>query len=256
MSFHHLDHYSHVESPITKTPPVIRLLGTVVLAVGAAALPLGAWIQIAALAILVAAFAVVAHIPARVLAVRMSGPLAFATVASVALLFLVPGETVLELGWLGVTDQGFLRFGSALGRAAVAIGAAVVLVSTTRFPDLVTALRQLRLPRAVTASLGLAYRLVYILVDEIERMKRAAVSRNAGGGAKKWRQLLIGVTAAALGRSLARGERTYRAMLARGFQGQMPSLHDHRIATGTALSFGVLVVTVASITLSAYLINL
>jgi len=253
MSFHHLDQYSRVESQITKAPPVIRLLGTVVLAVGAAALPLGAWIQIASLAILVAALTAVARVPARVLAVRMSGPLAFAMLASVALLFLVPGETVLELGWLVVTDQGLLRFGSALGRSAVALGAAVVLVSTTGFPDLVLALRQLRLPKAVTASLGLSYRLLYILTDEVERMKRAALSRNAGGGERKWRRLLMALAAAALGRSLARGERTYRAMLARGFRGEIPSLRSYRVSVQTVVLLGLLFVTVASITLSAYL---
>jgi cobalt/nickel transport system permease protein len=255
MSFHHLDQYSHVASPITKAPPVVRLLGTVVLALGAATLPLGAWLQIAALAILVVVFTTMARVPARVLAARMSGPLAFVLLASLALLFLVPGRTVLRLGWIDVTDQGLLRFGSALGRAAVALGAAVVLVSTTGFPDLVLALRQLRLPKAVTASLGLSYRLLYILVDEVERMKRAALSRNAGGGARKWRKLLMGVTAAAVGRSFARGERTYRAMLARGFRGEIPSMHGYQMNVRTVLLFGLLVVAVCSITLSAYLPN-
>jgi cobalt/nickel transport system permease protein len=256
MSFHHLDQYAHIQSPVTRAPPVIRLLGTVVVAVGAAALPLGAWVQISAFTVLVALLSAVARVPAGVLIRRMSGPLALVLFASVALLFLVPGETVLQLGWLSVTDQGLLRFGSASGRAAVALGAAIVLVSTTGFPELIMALRQLRLPRGVTASLGLAYRLLYILVDEVERMKRAALSRNAGGGARKWRQLLIGITAAALGRSFARGERTYRAMLARGFQGEVPSLYHYHSDVRTILLFGLLVVAVGSITLSAYLTNL
>ena len=66
------------------------------------------------------------------------------------------------------------RFGFVLGRASVALTAAVVLVSTTSFPELLQALRQLRLPAVVTTALGLGYRLLYLLVDEIERLQRAA----------------------------------------------------------------------------------
>jgi cobalt/nickel transport system permease protein len=128
-----------------------------------------------------------------------------------------------------VTDAGTLRFATVVGRAAVALAAAVLLVSTTAFPELLRALRQLRLPQVVTASLGLGYRLLYILMDEIERLVRAARSRNAGSGAAQRRHLVTGVAAAVLGRSLARGERTHRAMLARGYAGDLPGLHDRAL---------------------------
>ena len=254
MSFHHLDQYAHIESPITGTPPVVRLLGTVVLAVGAAALPLGAWVHMAILALVVGMLALMARVPARVMLFRVSGPLAFVVLASTAVLFLVPGQPVFRAGPVVVTDGGLLRFGSAIGRALVALGAAVILVSTTGFPDLVSAFRNLRLPRAVTTSLSLAYRLLYTLFDEIERIERAARSRNAGAGARRRRQLAVGVAATVLTRSLARGERTYRAMLARGYHGDMPSLHPRRANASSLIGLGVLTVTVLATTISAYII--
>jgi len=252
MSFHHLDQYAHVESPITSTPPVVRLLATVTLALGVSTLPLGAWIQIALFAAVVALVAAAARVPATVLLIRVAGPLGFVVLASVALLFLVPGETAFRLGPLRVSDAGLLRFGSAMSRSAVALGAAVLLVSTTSFPDLVNALRQLRLPRAVTTSLGLAYRLLYILSDEIERIERAARSRGARPVSGRRRKLLVGIAAAALTRSLARGERTYRAMLARGYHGEMHSLHSKRVDLRSALLLTALILITAATTLSAY----
>lgn len=253
MSFHHLDQYATTASPITRLPAVVRVLGTVVLALGASLLPLGAWAQLGALAGIVVLLFVMARIPVRAILLRMAGPLAFVSLASFALLFLVPGETVLNFGGLGISGEGLVRFGSTLGRAGVALSAAVVLVSTTRFPELLEALRTLRMPRAVTTSLGLAYRLLYVTMDELERMRRAAKSRNLGAGATRRRHVLASVATAALRRSLDRGERTHRAMLARGFTGDIVSLHDSEIDTRAASILGLLVIAVACITSSAYL---
>jgi cobalt ECF transporter T component CbiQ len=194
-----------------------------------------------------------AKIPLRSLAVRLAGPLTFVFLASVALLFLVPGDTVATVGPLGITDGGLVRFGSALGRALVALTGAVVLVSTTRFPELVHALRLLRLPRAVTTALGLAYRLLYVTLDESERIRRAARSRNAGQGAATRRQLLASIVAAVIQRSLVRSERTHQAMLARGFRGDLVSLHPSSVDARSLALLCVLVLIVFCVTASAYL---
>jgi cobalt/nickel transport system permease protein len=248
VSFHHLDHYAAIPSPLTRVPPAARLLGTVAIALGAASVPLGAWPQLAALGFLVLALAVAARVPiVTVMLRRAVWPLAFVVAASVAVLVFVPGRPVAHLGPFTVSDAGAVRFGSVLGRAAVALEAAVLLVSTTSFPELLHAFRRLRLPRAVTVALGLAYRLLYILVDEIERLQRAARSRNAGAGAASRRRVLVGITAAVLGRALARGERTHQAMLARGFQGDLPPLHETPWDTRATASLTALALAVAGI---------
>lgn len=253
MGFHHLDQFAGVDSPVTRRSPTVRLLATLIIAVGSAFLPLGAWPQLAGLAVLVAALAALARIRLRPFLVRLLPPLAFVGLVSAAILVLAPGETVLALGPLHVTDAGLLRFGSATGRAAVALGAAVILVSTTPFPDLLRALGALRLPRAVTTSLGLAYRYVYLLNDEVDRLRRAARSRNAGAGSAPRRRLYVGIAAAALQRSFARSERVYHAMISRGFTGELPSLHGPEYRGRPALEIGALAALVAALTGSALL---
>ena len=251
VSFHHLDQYATTVSPITRATPTARVVGTVTLACGAALLPLGAWIPLLALFTLVVFIAAVARLPARAIIARMSGPFAFVLVASAGLLFLVPGNAVGRIGPVTISDAGLQRFGFVLGRATVALGAAVVLVSTTTFPQLLGAFRQLRLPVVVTTSLALAYRLVYLLVDEMERLQRAAKSRNAGSGNASRRRLLIGVTAAGLARAFARGERTHRAMLARGYQGEVVALESLRWnAVQVVLLAGLVVVVLATVLLA------
>jgi cobalt/nickel transport system permease protein len=253
VSFHHLDQYASVESVITRRSPEVRLVGTVLVALAAALLPLGAWSQIAALAALVACLVAMARLRPADFLRRVAPPLGFVLLVSVAVLFLAPGETVARAGPLRVTDAGLLRFGSATGRAAVALGAAVILVSTTRFTELVQALRSLRAPAIVTTALGLGYRFLYTLTDEVERMRRAARSRNAASGSASRRRLLVGITAAALHRSFDRSERVYQAMLARGYTGQVPALRAPHRAGHPAWEVGALVVLLFAIVASAWL---
>lgn len=253
MSFHHLDQFATVPSPLTRTVPTARVLALAVVAVGTATLPLGAWLHLAALAALVAGLAAVARLPARTVVTRLAGPFVFVLLASAALLVLVPGEPLWQLGPVGVSKAGVERFGFVLGRASVALTAAVILVSTTSFPELLHALRQLRLPAVVTTALGLGYRLLYLLVDEIERLQRAARSRNAAGGAASRRRVLIGIGASAMARAFSRGERTHRAMLARGFTGDLPSLTPPHWDLRSAVLLAALAGTVAAVTVAAHL---
>ena len=253
MSFHHLDHYARIDSPVTRRPPTVRLVVTVIIALGAAVLPLGAWTQIGALGLLVLMLAAIARIRAAVFLRRLLAPLAFVALVSVAVLVLAPGAPRLTLGPLTLTDTGLLRFGSALGRAAVALGATVVLVSTTRFTQLLEALRQLRLPTVVTTSLGLAYRYLYVLTDEVERLRRAARSRNAAAGAAPRRRLLIGIAATSLRRSFDRSERIHHAMLGRGYTGHMPALRTAPAAGSPALEVGIVLTLVLAVVITAWL---
>lgn len=231
----------------------MRVLGTVIIALGAAALPLGAWPQMALMALLVAALAAIARVRPRPFLIRLLPPLGFVVLVSIGVLVLAPGRPLAALGPLTITDAGVLRFGSAMGRAAVALGAAVILVSTTSFTDLLHALRTLRLPVMVTTSLGLAYRFLYTLDDEVERLRRAARSRNASAGTASRRRLYLGITAAALQRSFARSERVHQAMLSRGFHGTLPRLHPAPTHGRPAPELGALTALVAAIAASALL---
>ncbi len=253
MSFRHLDRWADVPSPVTRLAPPARLLAMVAVALGAALLPMGAWPQMTALLALVLVSAATARIPAAAFAARLGGPLALVLLASCAVLVLAPGEPLWALGPVRVTDTGLMRFGSVVGRAAPGLGAAVVLVSTLRFPELLEALRKLHLPAPVTAALGLAYRLLYTLTDEIERLRRAARSRNAGHGAATRRHTTMGIAAACLVRSYARSERIHRAMLARGYSGALHPLHARPMNARSALTLLVVCAIVLLVVSTAWL---
>jgi cobalt/nickel transport system permease protein len=78
------------------------------------------------------------------------------------------------------------------------------------------------------------YRYLFVLSDEVLRLRRAREARSAvlpgrkGGGSLLWRAKVAGSMAGQLFlRSLERSDRIYSAMLARGYKGQLLTLNPH-----------------------------
>lgn len=168
--------------------------------------------------------------------------LPFALIA-VTTLFSIPGRP-LAAGMLGpwyvvVSDAGLLRFLSILVRSWLSVQMAILLVATTQFPDIMHALRHLRVPAVLVAIISFMYRYLFVLTDEAMRLLRAREARSArlpgvkGGGALLWRARVAGNMAGQLFlRSYERSERIYSAMLARGYSGNLLTLNPHQM-TGT-----------------------
>lgn len=247
MGFHHLDHYAATPSPVTRTTPAARVVGALGLALAASLLPPGAWAAMAAVLTISVAVAFAARIPPGVLLARVSVPLGFLVLASAGVLFMAPGAEVARLGPLSVTDRGIVLFASALARGASAVVAGVVLVSTTPFPELVTALKELHLPRVVTSSLALAYRFLQVLGEDVARIRRAARVRNGGRGRVAGRHLAVGMAAAAFARSYDRSERVFRAMRVRGYKDSLPTLAYRRLDRASVLRVGSLLAVAAAL---------
>jgi cobalt/nickel transport system permease protein len=121
---------------------------------------------------------------------------------------------------------------SILARSWLSILSLVLLTSTTSFASLLKGLEQLRMPRVMVMLLSFMYRYIFLLTDEVMRMKQARDSRNFGG--KRLRQIstvgnMIGTLFI---RSYERGERVYTAMVSRGFDGHsrtLGRLHFNRL---------------------------
>lgn len=119
-----------------------------------------------------------------------------------------PWEASVRLGW--VTAGGmFLKF-------LVSVLVLLLLATTTRFSRLAWAASSFGVPRVLAAQVSLLYRLIFLVVDEFERARRAAMARAVGRGI-----MPVGAYALAglFARSFDRAERVGRAMRARGFDG-------------------------------------
>uniref|UniRef100_A0A831XFS3 Cobalt ECF transporter T component CbiQ n=1 Tax=Geobacter metallireducens TaxID=28232 RepID=A0A831XFS3_GEOME len=127
-------------------------------------------------------------------------------------------EPLLALGSLPVSG-GWVSFLSIILRAALTVGAAVVLVAVTGFSGVCLALQRFGVPQAFVVQLLFLYRYLFVLGDEGIRMTRARELRSFAG-----RGMGLGAYGSLVGslllRTWDRAERIHMAMLSRGFRGE------------------------------------
>ena len=210
---HHsfLDRYSDLESPLHRFDARIKVAVAVVAVVCVATLPPGHPLAIAFFGCLLLALWLVAGLPFLFLVKRVA----------ILAPFLV--LMALSAAWTQhrAMDAGAVAFAAHIVvRAVEAIAALSLLTSTTPFPKLVAAFEWYRVPSIILALLAFAYRFIYILVDELERLNVGRRSREFSRKlsiAWRGRAWMLG---SFLVRSLERSERVYQAMLSRGYDGR------------------------------------
>ena len=150
---------------------------------------------------------------------------------------------------ISVYRQGLQVFLTVLAKSWLSILSLVLLTSTTSFPALLKGLEQLRMPRVMVMLLSFMYRYIFILTDEVMRMKQARDSRNFGGR-RLWQIRTVGNMIGTLFiRSYERGERVYAAMVARGFDGHSRTLESLRFSRLDAVFSGSLCLALVGVNL-------
>lgn len=231
------ERYEQGESLVHSLDPRVKVLLTVLFIISNLLLPDGAWVGFLAAWTFLLWGARLAHLSAALLLRRSLLALPF-VLAAVTVLFTQPGAPVWSVELLGrnlsVSDNGLVRFTSIMARSWLSVQMAILLTATTPFPDLMHALRHLRVPAVLVAILGFMYRYLFVLVDEAQRLLRARAARSArpagggGGGALLWRARVAGAMVGQLFlRSYERSDRIYMAMLARGYRGQLLTMNPH-----------------------------
>jgi cobalt/nickel transport system permease protein len=236
MRTHFLDPYRDGASPIHQLDPRVKLPLALAFIVTAALLPPGAWpayvlLFAVALSVVILSGLGFGYVYKRAL---LAAPF---VLAALPLLFTVQGPALLsfDIGpWtLTLTQPGLVRFVSVALKSWLSVQVAIVLAATTAFPDLLAAMRALRLPRLLVAVVGLMWRYLFVLVDEVFRIMRARDARSGApaeragriGGSIPWRAKVTGGMAGNLMlRSFDRSERIYAAMASRGYDGEVRGL--------------------------------
>lgn len=233
------DHYERGASPIHRLDPRVKVLGALLFVLTATGLPAGAWLPYGLL------WAATVGVAGRAglgwgYALRRSFVVVPFALAAITLPFTLPGQPLAHIAGLTISDTGTIRFLSILLKSWVSVQIALLLAVTTAFPDLLWALRALRLPRALVSIVSFMYRYMFVLADESLRLRRARQARSAAGaegrrtgGGLLWRGQVAGGMVGNLGlRALERSERIYNAMLARGFQGELRTLTPPVLTAG------------------------
>ena len=223
-----LDQYSDRNSLIHRLDPRTKLIFSLVLIIAVVLTRPDNWLVYLTYLCVLAALLLLSRVPVLYVAKRSLVIIPFVVLIAIFIPFFKSGEIAGSYNiWLwevSVTHSGLEVLRNILARAWLSIVTLIILTSTTRLPDLLKGLEQLRLPRVMVMILSFMYRYIFILVNEVLRMKQARDSRNFGG--RRWWQIrtvgnMIGTLFV---RTYERGERVYAAMVARGFNGHSRTL--------------------------------
>jgi cobalt/nickel transport system permease protein len=254
-----LDPYRPRASLVHRADPRVKVVVAVASILVTAALPLGAWPSYVLLLAAILALAVSARLGVGFTLTRglIAAPFAL---AALPLVFSTPGAPLgsLRLGPLALdaTVPGLERFLSVLAKSYLSVQFAILLTATTRFTELLAAMRALRVPRLLVAVFGLMWRYMFLFVHEVNRLRIARDARSAdigpkSGGTLAWRARVTGGMVGNLFvRGYERSERVYQAMLARGYDGEVRTLPMGRLS---ASQYGILAGSMAILAFLAVL---
>ena len=218
---------------------IVGLLGVTVVAVST---PLAAWPVWVACALVLAAVAVTARVPARAIWHRARVVLPLGVWGAWFVLFRRAGPAGPSLGPFPVTRAGLATLAGVSAKAVIGTVSAVLLGATTSVPAIIRGLEGMRVPRLLTLVAAFMYRYLFVIAEEMRRTRAALASRGYRPRSALQAAALGRMTTSLFLRSYARGERVYLAMLARGYSGHMPRLEPLRFARADAVFVGLVVV--------------
>jgi len=255
---HFLDPYRPRGSLIHQLDPRVKLVLALAFIFTTALTPLGVWAVYVLLFFIALSVEVLSDLGIPYVWRRAALALPF-VLAALPILFTIDGPALFSItlfNWtLTVTQPGLERFISIAIKSWISVQMAIVLAASTSFPDLMSAMRAIKIPRLLVAIFGLMWRYLFVLADEALRLLRARAARSGQsehaelktGGSIAWRARVAGGMAGSLFlRGFERSDRIYMAMISRGYDGEvrhlpLPALRPaHWMIVGVGLGLLVL----------------
>lgn len=249
-----IDQYSDLDSLIHRLDPRTKLITSLAFIVAVVLTPVSNWRVFAFYFCLIAALLIISKLPPLYVLKRSLVVFPFVLLVAIFIPFFKSGEVAgsynIWLWQVSVTYNGLLILANVVVKAWLSILSLILLSATTKFTELLKGLRQLGVPRVIVLILSFMYRYVFVLVDEVMRMRRARDSRNFGGSRLRQLRTIGNMIGTLFIRSYERGERIYAAMLSRGFDSNIRSLRQlsfKRVDAYFGVAFGLALIASAII---------
>ena len=210
-------------------------------------------IIIAVVYLLAILLAVLSAIPADFFIKRVWLVLPFFTgLVVLPALFITPGPPLIRIPLgLTITRTGLITVLFLLLRASTSVSLALLLILTTPWNAVLSALSVMRIPDVFILILGMTYRYIYLLLHIANDMFLSRQSRVVGrmSGAEE-RRVIAATTASLLSKSLNMSSQVYLAMQSRGFRGTVVMMKPFKMQPrdwalgGVLLSVALIVIII------------
>jgi cobalamin biosynthesis protein CbiM/cobalt ECF transporter T component CbiQ len=242
----HIDSYAYTNG-LAQTSPTTKIffaLSMLLLSV----LSFSPIVPLTVFIITVVLILAVAQIPARFYLDLLTYPLLFATLSCIFLALLFGyGTALVEIPFPWFTwviyNNGITIALTTFFRVLGAVSAMFFLVLTTSMTDLFVSLRKIHIPKILIELSLLIYRYIFVFMETVSKMNTAQKLRlGQRGWLSRIRSTAL-LTANLFIRTLEQGERTFVAMNARGYDGNIRVLEDQPKPSKITLA-GILIIDI------------
>jgi cobalt ECF transporter T component CbiQ len=189
-------------------------------------------LAIAAVYVLALGLGLASSIPAGLLIKRVWLALPFFTgIIVLPALFVTPGPALVHLPLgLVITRTGLTTVLFLLLRVSTSVSLTLLLILSTPWNTVLSALGVLRVPDVFILILGMTYRYIYLMLHTANDMFLSRKSRVVGRlSTAENQKILAAASATLLNKSLSMSSDVYLAMQSRGFRGTMVTLKPFKM---------------------------
>ena len=247
MRHSYIDRHSRIDSYIHQIDPRIKIIGIFMLIFSIVLTRPDYFVSFLFYFLFMAILIFLSKIPIKFILKRSLVIVPFVLMVAVFIPFFKKGEIAGGYSFgtlrLSVTYDGLMIFWNVLIKSYLTVLAMIVLMASTSFCDFLKALEKLKLSRIFTMILSFMYRYIFVIEDELMKMKQAKASRSVGGSKMLHAKALTNMLGVLFIRSYERAENVYLAMCSRGFSGQIRTIHNFQLQKSD-FSFLVLITSV------------
>ena len=229
---HHafIDKFAHLKSPIHRLDPRTKIISSFFFVIMVVLTASGEYAVFGLFFMLISSILIASGVPLGYVFRHSLVVIPFAAVVGLSLLFVKNGEVISSLSigplLLSISREGLQLFLSVVFKSWLSVLSMLALVSTTRFPALLKGFEWFRAPSLILMIISFMYRYIFLLTDELMRIKAARESRGQPNGLLENFNTAGCMIGLLFVRSYERAERTYLAMCSRGFDGQIRTIHN------------------------------
>lgn len=233
MKHTYIDKYSGIDSLIHRLDPRIKIICLVAFILFVIFTKPTSFIAFALYGALIAVLILLSKIPLGFILKRSLVVIPFVLMIAIFIPFFKKGEVAGGYSFgtlkLTVTYDGLMIFWNVLVKAYLCILSMILLITSANFSDLLKAFEKLRCPKLFTMILSFMYRYIFVIVDELMKMRQAKEARSVGGSRWFHTKVLANMIGVLFMRTYERGENVYLAMCSRGFDGEIKTIDDFRL---------------------------
>lgn len=233
MKHAYIDEHSNIDSYIHRLDPRIKIICLVAFILFVIFTKPTSFIAFALYGALIAVLILLSKIPISFILKRSIVIIPFVLMIAIFIPFLKKGEVAGGYSFgtlkLTVTYDGLMIFWNILVKAYLSILSMILLITSTKLSDLLKALEKLKFPSVFVIILSFMYRYIFVVQDELMKMRQAKEARSVGGSRWFHAKILANMIGVLFMKTYERGENVYLAMCSRGFDGRIKTIDGFRL---------------------------